>query len=333
MPTSTSFSNIVPGAPVAAPALPGAETKGVNDYPGALNAGWSDYFQWAVKDYEAWEALFDEAEAQRVKENDRWFKYYKSVYEDDMSWWKKIILFALNGVQLWALWKQFEQQKDLADKTYDLANRVQVIAEELFAFYKGTYLPQESALGGQISSYFGGAQCVNYEVSGKRFEDNMRTAFRVARNSLTRCTSSNCAPFTANDTLSWAVEQSQALGNARNSAYRHEETLKDYKDGKWLDLRLKFIQVGRKVSADGQDGIMAAFSTFSSFGADPGAALSQLLGTLSNTVGQMISSPTAPNGQIPDYNKSNWLYQPYVANVMQSGDIHRAKTQKITYTG
>ena len=333
MPTSTSFSNIVPGAPVAAPALPGAETKGVNDYPGALNAGWSDYFQWAVKDCEAWEALFDEAEAQRVKENDRWFKYYKSVYEDDMSWWKKIILFALNGVQLWALWKQFEQQKDLADKTYDLANRVQVIAEELFAFYKGTYLPQESALGGQISSYFGGAQCVNYEVSGKRFEDNMRTAFRVARNSLTRCTSSNCAPFTSNDALSWAVEQSQALGNARNSAYRHEETLKDYKDGKWLDLRLKFIQVGRKVSADGQDGIMAAFSTFSSFGADPGAALSQLLGTLSNTVGQMISSPTAPNGQIPDYNKSNWLYQPYVANVMQSGDIHRAKTQKITYTG
>lgn len=333
MPSSTSFSNIVPGAPVAAPALPGAETKGVNDYPGALNAGWSDYFQWAVKDYEAWEALFDEAEAQRVKENDRWFKYYKSVYEDDMSWWKKIILFALNGVQLWALWKQFEQQKDLADKTYDLANRVQVIAEELFAFYKGTYLPQESALGGQISSYFGGAQCVNYEVSGKRFEDNMRTAFRVARNSLTRCTSSNCTPFTANDALSWAVEQSQALGNARNSAYRHEETLKDYKDGKWLDLRLKFIQVGRKVSADGQDGIMAAFNTFSSFGADPGAALSQLLGTLSNTVGQMISSPTAPNGQIPDYNKSNWLYQPYVANVMQSGDIHRAKTQKITYTG
>ena len=333
MPTSTSFSNIVPGAPVAAPALPGAETKGVNDYPGALNAGWSDYFQWAVKDYEAWEALFDEAEAQRVKENDRWFKYYKSVYEDDMSWWKKIILFALNGVQLWALWKQFEQQKDLADKTYDLANRVQVIAEELFAFYKGTYLPQESALGGQISSYFGGAQCVNYEVSGKRFEDNMRTAFRVARASLTRCTSSNCSPFTDNDALSWAVEQSQALGNARNSAYRHEETLKDYKDAKWLDLRLKFIQAGRKVSADGQDGIMAAFNTFSSFGADPGAALSQLLGTLSNTVGQMISSPTAPNGQIPDYNKSNWLYQPYVANVMQSGDIHRAKTQKITYTG
>ena len=333
MPSSTSFSNIVPGAATGAPALPGAETKGVNDYPGALNAGWSDYFQWAVKDYEAWEALFDEAEAQRVKENDRWFKYYKSIYEDDMSWWKKIILFALNGVQLWALWKQFEQQKDLADKTYDLANRVQVIAEEIFAFYKGTYLPQESALGGQISSYFGGAQCVNYEVSGKRFEDNMRTAFRVARNSLTRCTSSNCAPFTANDALPWAVEQSQALGNARNSAYRHEETLKDYKDGKWLDLRLKFIQVGRKVSADGQDGIMAAFSTFSSFGADPGAALSQLLGTLSNTVGQMISSPTAPNGQIPDYNKSNWLYQPYVANVMQSGDIHRAKTQKITYTG
>ena len=53
-----------------------------------------------------------------------------------------------------------------------------------------------------------------------------------------------------------------------------KEARKDYKDGKWLDLRLKFIQVGRKVSDDGQAGIMAAFSTFSSFGADPGAALS-----------------------------------------------------------
>ncbi len=33
--------------------------KGRNDISGALNAGWSDYFQWASKDYEAWQAQFD----------------------------------------------------------------------------------------------------------------------------------------------------------------------------------------------------------------------------------------------------------------------------------
>lgn len=322
-----------PGATVTPPAPTPTPKKDADKFPGALNAGWSDYYQWASKDYEAWKDQFDYAENERLKESHRWLEYYNDVYGQEMSWWKKLTLFALNGIQLWALWKQFQQQRDLADKTHDIANRVQRIAEELFDFYKGTYYPHEIALGKQIQNYFDHPYCADYDGTGARFEQNMRTAFRKAREDVTRCTSSNCAPFTESDALSWAIEQAQSVGNARNGAYRYEELRKDTKDNKWLELRMKYLQIGRNVSAEGQQGIMKAFNTFSSFGADPGAALSQLLGTLSNTVGQMISSPVAPKGDISQLKVSNLLYQPFFGNVMQSGDVQPAKATKITYTG
>lgn len=330
---NSAFPAIVPGADATPPTPSSSKGKEANDFPGALNAGWSDYFQWASKDYEAWQAQFDKAEAARVEESRRWLKYYEDVYNNEMSWWKKITMFALNGIQLWALWKQFQQQRDLADKTYDIAKRVQKIAEELFDFYKGTYYPHEIALGKQISDYFKQPYCADYEGTGAKFEENMRMAFRKSREDVTRCTSSNCAKFTDSDALSWAIEQAQSVGNARNGAYRYEELRKDTKDNKWLELRMKYLQIGRNVSAEGQQGIMKAFNTFSSFGADPGAALNQLLGTLSSTVGQMISSPVSPKGQLPDIKQSNLMYQPYFANVMQSGDIQPAKPQKLSYTG
>ena len=135
---NSAFPAIVPGADATPPTPSSSKGKDANDFPGALNAGWSDYFQWASKDYSAWQAQFDKAEAARVEESHRWLKYYEDVYNNEMSWWKKITMFALNGIQLWALWKQFQQQRDLADKTYDIAKRVQKIAEELFDFYSHT---------------------------------------------------------------------------------------------------------------------------------------------------------------------------------------------------
>lgn len=326
-PTGTPGAAVTPPAPVSTSNIP--EDK----FPGALNTGWTDYYQWASKDYSAWSSAFDEAESARIEESRRWLEYYNTVYSEDMSWWKKLTMFALNGVQLWALWKQFQQQRDLADKTHDIAERVQKIAEELFSFYKETYYPHEIALSKQINGYFENPYCANYSGTGDKFDNNMKLAFRAARESVTRCTSSICAPFTDSDNLSWEIEQMQAIGNARNGAYRYEELRKDTKDNKWLELRMKFIQIGRNVSQDGQNGIMKAFNTFSSFGADPGAALSQMLGVLSNTVGQMISSPTAPKSDLSQLKSSNLLYQPFFGNVMQSGDVQPAKTQKITYTG
>lgn len=310
-----------------------AEGQNVNakTMPGTLNAGWDYYFQWAEKDFSAWSKQFDYAENKRREEERRWREYYKKVYNDDYSFYKKMIMFALNAVQLWALWKQFRQQKKIADQTYDIANRVQVIAEEMFAFYKSTYYPQEIAMNNQINGYFDNPYCANYDGTGGRFEGNVRNAFAKAKAGLMRCSSSVCGGLTEAELKQFEVETYKAMGNARNMAYRYEETKKENKDSKWLELRMKWIQVGRNISEQGQGGVMKAFGTFSNFGADPGAALSTLLGTLSNTVGQMISSPTSPDGSINKVQTPSTVpFAPFFSGVRTSGDLQPAKVVKTT---
>lgn len=310
-----------------------AEGQNVNakTMPGTLNAGWDYYFQWADKDFSAWSEQFNYAEEKRREEERRWREYYKKVYDDDYSFYKKIIMFALNAVQLWALWKQFRQQKKIADQTYDIANRIQVIAEEMFEFYKQVYYPQEIAMNNQINGYFDNPYCANYDGTGGRFEGNVRNAFAKAKAGLMRCSSSVCGGLTEAELKQFEVETYKAMGNARNMAYRYEETKKENKDSKWLELRMKWIQVGRNISEQGQGGVMKAFGTFSNFGADPGAALSTLLGTLSNTVGQMISSPTSPDGSVNKVQTPSTVpFAPFFSGVRTSGDLQPAKVVKTT---
>lgn len=297
--------------------------------PGSLNAGWEYYFQWADKDHSAWSEAFQKAENWRREEEKLWRDYYERVYKDDYGWWKKVTMIALNAIQLWALWKQFRQQKEIADRTYEIANRVQVIAEEMFAFYKQVYYPQEITMNNQINGYFDNPYCANYGGTGSRFEGNVRVAFARAKASALRCSSSVCGGFSEAQMKQFEIDTYKAIGNARNTAYRYEETKKETKDNKWLELRMKWIQVGRNISEQGQNGVMKAFGTFSNFGADPGAALSTLLGTLSNTVGQMVSSPVAPDGNINKIdNPSTVPYAPYFSGVRMSGDLQPAKVNK-----
>lgn len=294
--------------------------------PGTLNAGWDYYFYWADKNYDAWNAAFNEAEKTRVAEAKLWREYYKKVYKEDMGWWKRTIMFALNGIQLWALTKQFLQQKELADRTYEIADRQQKIAEELFAFYGRVYQPQEDAMSAQISSY---RYCADYEGTGKLFSANVERAYKAAMYAAERCQSDNCDGFSDAQMRQLALDRALIEGNARNHAFRFEESLKEAKDNKWLDLRLKWIQLGRNVSEQGQHGIMSAFGTFSSFGADPGAALSTLLGTLSNTVGQMISSPVAPDGTLGKLAAQGIVpYAPFLGGIKQTGDFQVGKVNK-----
>lgn len=301
--------------------------KDSDDYPGAMNAGWDDYYEWANKDFRAWGDAFDEAECQRIEESKRWLKYYEDVYENDSAWWKKVIMFALNGIQLWALWRQFRIQKKIADNTWSVANRIQEIAEETFDFYKSTYLPHELALGEQINEYFQNA-CVDYTISD-RFANNVKQAFAKVKADAMRCSSSACGMFTPSQVKQWEIEQARATGNARSHAFRYAELNKDRNDNFWLDLRMKYIQIGRNVSQEGQGGVMKAFQTFSSFGADPGAALSQLLGTFSHTMGQMISTPVAPAGQIAQFGSSSQdAYAPYFGGVKLNGDVQVGKASR-----
>lgn len=299
--------------------------------PGALNAGWEYYFQWADKDHSAWSQAFQDAENWRREEDQRWREYYKRVYIDDYGWVKKLTMIALNAIQLWALWRQFRMQKKISDQTYDIANRVQNIAEEMFAFYKQTYYPQEVAMNDQINGYFDNPYCADYDGTGGRFEGNVRMAFARAKANALRCSSQVCGGFSDAQSKRFEIDTYQAIANARNNAYRYEEVKKEAKDSKWLELRMKWIQIGRNLSEQGQNGVMKAFNTFSSFGADPGAALSTLLGTLSNTVGQIINSPTAPDGSINKIdNPSTVPYAPFFSGVRTSGDLQPAKVMKTT---
>ena len=299
-----------------------------DEMPGTLNQGWNYYFQWAEKNHEAWSSAFEYAESNRLAEEKLWRDYYKKIYLSDYGFYKKVTMFALNAIQLWALWKQFRQQKDLAEQTYEIANRVQQIAEELLAYYERVYQPHETALGEQINDYFANG-CIDYDSTAEQFESNIRRSFARAKANALRCSSSYCGGFTPAMMKQWEVETAQAIGNARTGAYRYEEMRKETRDNYFLELRMKFIQVGRNVAAQGQGGIMKAFDTFSSFGADPGAALNQLLGTLSNTVGSTVSSPTAPTGNstpVGDVHRVPFDF--FFGGVQQSGDLYQAKQVK-----
>lgn len=302
---------------------PTAADQDAQFMPGALHQGWEHYYEWANKDHSAWKEAFLKAECQRLQESRRWLQYYKDVYENDNAWWKKLTLYALNAIQLWALWKQFRQQKKIADQTYEVANRTQVIAEELYRFYEQVYQPHETSLSKQINDYFHGGECVEYDLAD-RFEQNVRSAFARSKANMLRCTSSHCGAFTDAAMAQFEIETAQAIGNARTGAFRYAEMLKESKDAFYLELRMKFIQIGRNISSEGQNGIMKAFGTFSSFGADPGAALGQLLGTFSYMMGSQISAPVNQTGQVPQINNSPY-HIPYIPRVTQSGDVQQGK--------
>lgn len=298
------------------------------EMPGSLNQGWNYYFQWAEKNHEAWSSAFESAEVNRRREEELWLEYYKKVYKSDYGFYKKVTMFALNGVQLWALWKQFRQQKEIAKHTYEIADRVQTIAEELMGYYERVYQPHEEALSKQINDHFTDG-CIDYSSTAERFEGNVRRVFARTKANALQCSSSYCGGFTPAMDKQWEIETAQAVGNARTGAYRYDEMRKETRDNYFLELRMKFIQVGRNVAAQGQGGIMKAFDTFSSFGADPGAALSQLLGTLSNTVGSIVSSPTAPTGNVTPVSDVHGVpYDFFFGGVQQNGDLYQAKSVK-----
>lgn len=310
------FDGVEPGSSQAKP-------TNSDIFPGAMNSGWEDYYQWASKDFGAWQGAFQKAECERLKESKRWLAYYDQVYNDDMAFWKKVTMYALNGIQLWALWKQFRQQKEIAKRTYDIANRIQTVGEEMYNFYEKTYQPQEEALNNQINGHFDGS-CIDYSIAD-RFGANVARAFGQVKAGLFRCNSSHCQAPTASMMKQFEIEKAQSIGNARTGAYRWAEMVKEHKDMFYLEMRMKFIQVGRGISVDGQNGIMKAFGTFSNFGADPGAALSKLLDTFSNTLGMVLNDKVAPTGKVPNFQSQT--FEPFMTRVKQSGDVQQGKVE------
>lgn len=263
--------------------------------------------------HEAWKATFLQAEATRRTEERNWREFYQTVYKGEKSWLQKTMLFVLNGIQLWALVQQYNQQKTIAKRTYELANRQLTLAENMYSYYKKEFQPHETALGQQIENYFANPYRPQYEITAGRFALNARIQMAGKRRGVLMCTSQYCTGAVTSALKDIAIQEAQQVANAMNSGVKYE-TLREHKmEQKWLSARLAFVQAGRGVASQGVTGIDGAVRAFHSFGADPGSALSQLLGTIAHTVGGIIPAPQqAVGGTMYENNQPIVDYRPTV---------------------
>lgn len=274
------------------------------------------------KNYTSWAKKFEAAEDQRRIEENNWREFYKKVYEEENTWWKDLIFYVLNGIQLWALVQQYNQQKEIADRVYDLANRQQSLAEEMYSHYKAQYQPHEIALGKQIDNYFANPYRPQYDTTGGRFVVNARAQMTGKRREVLMCASQYCTGAVKTALRDLAVREANLVGNAMNSAIKYENLREQRMEDKWLQVRLSFIQTGRGVSGQAVTGIDGAVTAFSRFNADPGAALSQLLGTAAYTIGGIIPSPNSSRAApiveaAPAYTRGSATTPRYVSSVVK----------------
>lgn len=274
------------------------------------------------KNYTSWAKKFESAEDQRRIEENNWREFYKKVYEEENTWWKDLIFYVLNGIQLWALVQQYNQQKEIADRVYDLANRQQSLAEEMYSHYKAQYQPHEIALGKHIDNYFANQYRPQYDTTGGRFVVNARAQMTGKRREVLMCASQYCTGAVKTALRDLAVREANLVGNAMNSAIKYENLREQRMEDKWLQVRLSFIQTGRGVSGQAVTGIDGAVTAFSRFNADPGAALSQLLGTAAYTIGGIIPSPNSSRAApiveaTPAYTRGSATTPRYVSSVVK----------------
>lgn len=278
-----------------------------------LNAQVDHNLEKLKANHEAWKATFLEAETNRRAEERNWREYYQLVYQGEKSWWQNTMLFILNGIQLWALTQQYNQQKTIAKRTYELANRQLQLAEKMFNYYKEQFQPHETALGGQIDNYFANPYKPQYEITGGRFALSARMQMVGKRRELFMCTSQYCTGAITSSLKDLAIQEANLVANAMNTGVKYEKLREHKLEQKWLTTRFAFISAGRGVSQQGITGIDGAQKAFHSFGADPGAALGQLLGTIAYTVGGIIPAPQSPSGGVMYGNNQPYVgYQPTV---------------------
>lgn len=289
----------------------------------SLNAQIDHHLEKQRKNHEAWSATFLEAEAKRRVEEQNWRKFYQTVYKGEKNWLTTTMMFILNGVQLWALVQQYNQQKTIAKRTYELANRQLQLAEKMYDYYKKEFQPHETEMGKQIDNYFANPYRPQYQITSGRFALSARIAMAGKRREVLMCASQYCTGSSTSALKDIAIQEAKMVSNAMNSGVKYEKLREHKMEQKWLSTRLAFIQAGRGVAQQGVTGIDGAVKAFHSFGADPGAALSQLLGTIAHTVGGIIPEPQAPNGGTRYGNNS-----PYVVG---NASINVANNNTRTY--
>lgn len=268
-----------------------------------------DYeLQQIKKNHEQWASAFTAAEEQRRQDESEWRQFYWDVYKEENSWWKKWVIYGLSAIQMWALYTQYKQQSEIADRTYGLANRQLRLAEEMYVYYKASFQPHEVKLGEQINNYFANPYRQQYETTGGRFVTAARMQMVGKRREVLMCASQYCTGAVSASMKNIAVQEANLVANAMNSAVKYEDLREQRLTDKWLQTRLAFVSVGRGVADQSITGIDNAVSAFSSFKADPGNALARLLGTAAYTVGGLIPSPNAPTRGQSSAQSSGILY-------------------------
>lgn len=273
----------------------------------------NDDEQQRIKDnHAAWSKVFLEAENNRRTDERKWRELYYQIYSKEKEWWQEIAFYVLNGIQLWALYTQYKQQKEIADQTWDIANRQLTLAENMYAQYKEQYQPHEIKLGEDINAYFDNPYRPQYEITAGRFALNARVQMVGKRREALMCASQYCTGAIATTLQDLALEEAKLVGNAMNSAVKYEKLREWNMTKKWVNTRLMYIQTGRGVSQQAVVGIDGAVNAFTSFGADPGAALGQLLGTIAFTMGSQT-----PGVQYNPGNSQVRGTSPYAINNVQ----------------
>lgn len=259
----------------------------------ALKARVDHEFKKYKENHQAWASTFQQAEQKRRASEQKWRDLYFKIYTEDTAWWKNAVMFALNAIQLWALITQYRQQKEIADRTYELADRQLKIAEGMFATYEELYQPHETAIAKDIDDYFDKPYRQQYETTGGRFVINARSEMIGKRREVLMCANQYCTGATATALKDLALLEANKVGNALNSAVKYENAREHKLRSSWLETRFAFASAGRGVSSDAITGLTTASRAFHSFGADPASALSQVLNTIAYTVGEStVPAPT-----------------------------------------
>ena len=154
------------------------------------------------------------------------------------------------------------------------------------------------------------------------FVVNARAQMTGKRREVLMCASQYCTGAVKTALRDLAVREANLVGNAMNSAIKYENLREQRMEDKWLQVRLSFIQTGRGVSGQAVTGIDGALTAFSRFNADPGAALSQLLGTAAYTIGGIIPSPNSSRAApiveaTPAYTRGSATTPRYVSSVVK----------------
>ena len=127
-----------------------------------------------------------------------------------------------------------------AQMNWEIANRVQVLEEELFALWRGEYLPMELALNDEIQALPG--YQVQYQTAASRAVVEVRRQFSKVRRKTLECMDVHCVGAAVAQIRDLSLHEAMAAGWAASLMHRAEDALKRSLDHQQRQERLGLVQ-------------------------------------------------------------------------------------------